>query len=123
MELRYSILWFENEERLVKPLKKRIGKYLGELAGFLLDLTHEKNSERLDECFKKDYDLIMVDWNLDPTKSGKDISGEELIRKIRRKQIFTEIIFYSGLDDFAAQKFKLDGVYFTDTDEDNLFLE
>ncbi|MFX1521763.1 MAG: hypothetical protein ACFFCD_17800 [Promethearchaeota archaeon] len=122
MELQYNLLWFEDSERLVRPLKKRISNYLKDLGGFSLDLTYKEDSTNLDQCFTKEFDLILVDWNLNPAKNGKKMSGEKLIQEIRRKGVFTEIIFYSAIDDFEAQSFRLDGVYFTDTDGDNLFL-
>lgn len=121
MELQYCILWFEDNDRLVKLFKKRISKYLDDLGGFSLDLTHRKNAANFEQYLNKDYDLILVDWNLNPEESGNKLSGEELIRGIRRKEVYTEIIFYSAIDDFAAQEFSLNGVYFTDTDNDNLF--
>lgn len=121
MELQYSILWFENSPRFVKPYIKRISKYLDDLGGFSLDLTHKKNTANLVQSLNKDFDLILVDWNLDPGESGSEMSGEELIQEIRRNEIYTEVIFYSAIGDFEAQPFKLDGVYFTDTENDNLF--
>ena len=120
MELQYSILWFEDSDRLLRLYEKRIGRYLDDLGGFSLDLTHKEDTGNLDQCLNQDYDLILVDWNLNPDESGDTLSGEELIREIRRREIFTEIIFYSGIDDFEAQEFKLDGVYFTNTDDENL---
>ena len=72
----------------------------------------------MDQCLDKDFDLILVDWNLNPGESGEKLSGEKLIDEIRHKEIFTEIIFYSALDRFEDQPFKLDGVYFTHTDID-----
>jgi len=115
LELQYSILWFEDSDRLLRLYEKRIGRYLDDLGGFSLDLTHKEDTGNLDQCLNQDYDLILVDWNLNPDESGDTLSGEELIREIRRREIFTEIIFYSGIDDFEAQEFKLDGVYFTNT--------
>jgi len=119
MELQYNLLWFEDSDRFIKLYTKRIGKFLDDLAGYSLDLIHKTNCDNLDECLNKDLDLILVDWNLNPGKSGKK-SGEQLIQEIRQKGVFTEVIFYSALDNFEEQPFKLNGVYFTDTDGDNL---
>lgn len=120
MELQYRILWFEDSDRLLKLYVKRIRRFLDELGGFSLDLAHKTDCDNLDQCLVKDIDLIVVDWNLNPGESGNKLSGEKLIEEIRQKEVFTEIIFYSGLEDFEAQAFKLDGVYFTDTENENL---
>jgi DNA-binding NarL/FixJ family response regulator len=94
MKLEYNILWLEDEED--EDLTKLIEAYLG---GYGFDAkiincgdNKEFNSKNLD--FKK-IDLLICDYHL----SNRETSLE-LMKKIQEKNIYFEVIFYSGHDDF-----------------------
>lgn len=69
-----------------------------------------------------DYDLILVDFNLSD-ESGKN--GIDLIKLLREKGIYTDVLFYSGNMDGMRQRLKveeLDNVTYSDN-ERGRFLE
>jgi len=110
MRLKYEILWFEDSERFVNPLKNRIQSYLNDL-GFDLISYVEPNGDNLDNFITNyDVDLILIDLNLD--KGKLEETGSTLIDKIRNNEIYTEIIFYSGLQNVENSITKhLEGVF------------
>ena len=121
MELQYNLLWFEDAERYVTPQLGRIRKYLDDLGGFVLDSIIEENADNLKQLLdENEFDLILVDMNLSPGKSGK-IAGDVLIQMLRENKVYTDIIFYSRIPGFRDKKYELQGVYFADTDNDNLY--
>lgn len=123
MELQYNILWFEDEDRFVEPYQVRIGNYLDDLGGFVLNLTVEENADNLESLLSgNEFDLILVDWNLTSGKSKKKTSSKKLIQDIRDNGVYTQIIFYSGISAFREEEYELEGIYFADTDDDNLFM-
>lgn len=93
MKLKYRILWFEDNESWFNTTSRNINEFL-EDNGFELHAVRYSNQEEgikniLD---KNDYDLILMDLNLD------DAFGYEIIEEIRDEDIYTEIIFYSMSD-------------------------
>lgn len=93
MNLIYEILWFEDEEDVVKEsIGEAIIEYLLSL-GYRPNIVHEKNGRNLNallEC--KNYDLIISDLNL-----GDSETGDILVEKIRTQSIFTEVLLYSAV--------------------------
>ena len=87
MRIDYQILWMENDTDWLEPKIDDIKEYLNDL-GFELKLTNIAKYE--DKNFS-DYDIIVVDFNLD-NESGTD-AIEKIIKN--RKNIFTDILFYS----------------------------
>jgi CheY-like chemotaxis protein len=113
MRIKYNILWVENEkdwlETTLDFVKETIEEY-----GFKLIHTHVSSENEIEDLLKeeevfKDYDLILVDFQLD-----RGDRGNRIIEKIRNHQVFTEVIFYS--QDLASvrkavSENSLDGVY------------
>lgn len=93
MNLTYEILWFEDEEEVVKEdIGESVREYLNDL-GFKPIITHQKDGSKLDVLLKnKNYDLIISDLNL-----GRDETGDKLIDSIRNQSIFTEVLLYSAV--------------------------
>ncbi len=93
MKLLYRVLWFEDDEDIVKiDIGPDINKFLKE-QGFILEIDHSLSGDKLDELVNsKDYDLILTDLNLG---EGHE-AGEKLIEQIRDNKIFTEVLLYSG---------------------------
>ena len=114
MKIEYHILWFEDQVRWLNSIKSRLSNFLEDL-GFELIVTKEINGDNVDELLKKidnkqmDVDLILMDFKL----SSND-KGNVLIDKIRKNELFTEIIFYSQSGDVRNEVNNLEGVYFSD---------
>ena len=77
--------------------------------------------EKLDETSFFDYDLILVDFNLSD-EHGRN--GIDIIKSLRDKGIYTDVLFYSGNMDGMRAKLRpeeLDNVTYSDN-ERNRFL-
>ncbi|MDB5088369.1 MAG: hypothetical protein JWR09_2363 [Mucilaginibacter sp.] len=113
MRIKYNILWVENETDWLEPTLEFVKETI-ESYGFKLIHKHVTSENEIEELLKeeeafKDYDLILVDFQLD-----KGDRGNRIIEKIRDHQVFTEVIFYSqdlaGIRKAVSENF-LDGVY------------
>jgi CheY-like chemotaxis protein len=93
MNLKYKILWFEDDEEVVDgKTGATIRDFLAEM-GFLPVITHRFNGEDLTNLLNdKNYDLIITDLNL-----GEHETGEALIDQIREGKILTEVLLYSAI--------------------------
>ncbi len=98
MKLDYRILWIDdriNEHRQDGHLK-RIEDFLASL-GFVPQIVECEDKEQLVEIIKTQrFDLILTDYNLDEEGNNGDV----IIQEIRDGRIFTEILFYSAVEDF-----------------------
>tara|TARA_R110000868_G_scaffold249755_2_gene506246 strand:- start:25 stop:927 length:903 start_codon:yes stop_codon:yes gene_type:complete len=101
MKLDYKILWLDDKIKSVvladyqddiEDLKAYI-KSLGFNETIDFVRTEEELFSKLDEA--SEYDLIMTDYHLDETK-GNTRNGDDIIKTIRERDIFTEIMFYSA---------------------------
>lgn len=101
MKLDYKILWLDDKiksvvladyEDDIEDLKTYI-KSLGFKETIDFVRTEEELFSKLDEA--GEYDLIMTDYHLDETK-GNTRNGDDIIKTIRERDIFTEIMFYSA---------------------------
>ena len=120
MELEYDLLWFEDDDRYVKPHIKRLENHLKEF-GLVLSNDVQGNADNLETILKtKEFDLILVDLNLAASKTGK-LLGDKLIQKIRDEGVYTDIIFYSRIPGFREKKYELEGIYFSETEDDKFF--
>ncbi len=113
MKLQYSILWIENETGWLEPALEFV-KEIIEDNGFELVSTLKSTEAQIvellgDEQPFKNYDLILVDFQLDRGDRGSNI-----IHNIREHKIFTDVIFYSQDMDGVRQAVRdhfLEGVY------------
>lgn len=92
MNLKYKILWFEDDEDVIdEEVGSEIREFLVEL-GFEPIITHRLNGDKLKELLNdKNYDLIVTDLNL-----GEHETGKELIDEIRKGRLLTEVLLYSA---------------------------
>ena len=95
MRINYNILWLDDDKTFLDNGREDDIKEYLQNKGFNPHIQHyysvndaEKNRENYDS-----YDLILSDFNLDPTKTGAFF-----INLIRRKNIITEILLYSAND-------------------------
>lgn len=113
MKIKYHILWFEDDP---KPyFKKRIEDYIKDL-GFIPVFDKRTKLPSGEINFRK-YNLILLDFHISNEKTTQII-----LKKIREKDYYSEIIFYSnkGLsNDFIKKNLGLfEGVFWHFTDED-----
>lgn len=101
MKLNYKILWLDDKIKTVVQedyqdeidgLKDYI-ESLGFIANIDFVSTENDLFAKLDE--DPEYDLIMTDYHLDQTTKNTR-NGDKIIKSIREKDIFTEIMFYSA---------------------------
>jgi len=116
MNLQYNILWFENDDGWLHSIQEQIEDFFFD-DGFLVKIIPHKNAKLLDSTIKDiksgqlDIDIVLMDYNL---LNGD--KGNEIIRRIRDKEIYTEIIFYSQKTE-VKEKFKdecVEGIYFSE---------
>lgn len=113
MRLSYNILWIENEHEWLEPSLEFV-KDVVEENGFDLKPTLRSSEAEITELLVdaepfKNFDLILVDFQLD-----KGDRGNKIIENIRNHKIFTEVIFYSQDTEGVRQAIKdhwLDGIY------------
>lgn len=116
MNLKYNILWFENDEDWYESIVDSIREIIEDELGFKMKTPLlKKNGDELENIDFSDYDLILMDLNLD-----KSPTGDKLIKKIRDFEVFTNIVFYSseGISKVSEKikELELEGVYFSSRD-------
>lgn len=130
MNLHFKVLWFEDEISW-RPSAERKLKEMVEHHNLQLDSTWKKGDEQdIEEELKKDYDLILMDYEL------RGITGNILIKKLRQFEIYTDVLFYSGdvdtmlkalynIDDTKGQTNiePVDGIYFSDRKSEELYVK
>lgn len=112
MKLEYKILWLDDKKSdiISDDFDKEIIKHL-EDKNFIPKIDLENNEK---DFFAKlsssEYDLILTDYNL----NEGDRDGKQIVEEIRKKSIFTEIMFYSAQGSVIDTN-KLDRITFLDT--------
>lgn len=112
MDIFYRILWYEDQQDWYKSMKKSIEDVIKEFD--LIPEIHYKKTPEIDikEIQDKNYDLILVDYNL--TNGKKGINGDKVIENIRNGKIYTDVIFYSEYSEKLKTIFtkkELEGVF------------
>jgi len=91
MNPKFSILWIEDNERVIlKPLPA-IEKFLSE-KGYELNLLKDPDGEKFVDYINKEpvIDIVVTDYNI-----SEEIKGTQVIEKIREKKKVIDILFYS----------------------------
>ena len=118
MNLKYRILWIENEEDWVESIEDQIQEYLEDL-GFVYE--RKLIAKEGQDISYNDYDLILMDLNL-----ADQPNGAELISKIRDLGVYTDVVFYSasGIDELRAKgrEKELEGVFYSGRTPDTAFV-
>lgn len=118
MNLKYRILWIENEEDWVESIEDQIQEYLEDY-GFVYERKLIAKEES--DINYNDYDLILMDLNL-----ADQPNGAELISKIRDLGVYTDVVFYSasGIDELRAKgrEKELEGVFYSGRTPDTAFV-
>ncbi|MCZ8089820.1 hypothetical protein [Flavobacterium sp.] len=114
MKLDYKILWLDDKMDVILD-----GEYDKEIKNFLFEegfnpiITTTKNEKEFFSHLDDSYDLIMTDYHLNE-KEGTTRDGDTIIKEVREKSIFTEIMFYSAQGE-VVDTVKLDRITFVDT--------
>ena len=112
MLIQFKILWFEDSKEWYESAFESLKDHL-EDKGFDVDSKHISNpeNENIDEILEKssNYNLILVDWEYNSKKLGIQI-----IKDLREKIHYTNIIFYSGQDKIKEEfeKNSFPGTYY-----------
>lgn len=105
MQIEYNILWIDDEMEDFKSVGDidRIESFLTE-HGFIHSITLLTSGAELEQVLaSKKFDLILSDFNID--EEGQH--GDDIIKQIRKSEIFTEILFYSSQSNLQAIAEKL----------------
>lgn len=109
MKIDFAILWVDDNKDFVESLRPHLTKWISDEGFTLLIERHPNEAGIFDDLKKKDIELIVLDYKL-PKKTG-----DELIKDIRSKQHYQDIVFYAqgGIpkDLFPSPP---DGVFFVD---------
>lgn len=112
MKIDYKILWLDDKAKIITE-----DNYIEDIENHLKDLYFNpkiiltKNEKEFFENLTDDFDLILTDYHLE---DGNDRNGDIIIKEVREKSIFTEIMFYSAKGEVVDTK-KLDRITFVDT--------
>ncbi|MCG3663409.1 hypothetical protein L5F37_08355 [Aliarcobacter butzleri] len=127
MKLKYKILWIEDELDSIERPKNQIQRYLEDNYGFECseddvvikdydefeeEYIYEENQRKRVKDSIKEFDLLLVDFNL----GEEEQTGDKLI-DIIRDGIYSEILFYSSELESINKKLNnhfIDGVFTSD---------
>lgn len=109
MKLRYNILWLDDqiEEFMEDGFVDQIKEFLDN-EGFEYNIKTLSCADDFFACLSDQWDLILTDYNM------AGMNGAEVITKIRGKQIFTEILFYTAQKSWESLD-KIDRISFVQT--------
>lgn len=110
MDLKFKILWFENDTSAIESLEPILQEHLEDLGFKLIKKRIEGMPSDLDDLLKSDsWDLILMDYNL---AAGSE-KGDQIIQKIREHEFYIDVIFYSEDPDFKNEIINnyLEGVF------------
>lgn len=112
MNLRYSILWFDDDQDFFEsldnePILTKIASW-----GFSPKIIPVHNAEEFNKHTPFDeFDMIVVDFKLGEER------GDKFIKNVREQNVFSEIIFYSFSESSelwkAIHEKELEGVFVT----------
>lgn len=108
MRLKYSILWFEDNEGYYDAANPDIIEYLEGL-GYTPDLERRADDTDLMKIMEeKDVDLMLVDYNL-----KDELKGDELVNAVRKNELYTEAVFYAqNPQDLSKIQGQYEGVFY-----------
>src|SRR4051812_37744156 len=106
MKIDFPILWLDDNAQFVDSHKAPLIQWMDE-QGFALLVNARTNAGSLDNDLHSDVELIVLDFHMPGS------NGDAIIERIRKKQCYQDIIFYSQ-DDLSKAQFASppDGVFF-----------
>jgi CheY-like chemotaxis protein len=110
MQLRYKILWFEDEKDFANSYFDELKEFIEDMGFLYEDPSVKSDDTDFDKIKFTDYDIILMDYAL-----STSVTGGTIIKKIRNLEIYTNIIFYSTRDiqvlRTAIKDQELDGIF------------
>ena len=109
MKLKYNILWLDDQidEFIEDGFVDQIKEFLDN-EGFEYNIKTLSCADDFFACLSDQWDLILTDYNME------GMNGAEVITKIRGKQIFTELLFYTAQKSWESLD-KIDRISFVQT--------
>ncbi len=113
MQLHYNIIWIDDEIEEFEKVGdvQRVFDYLKDL-GFTPSILSLKEGKEIEKYFtNQKFDLILSDFSIEEGHHGDDI-----IKAIRKNNIFTEVLFYTSqqneLENIAKKLLTVDRISF-----------
>lgn len=117
MRINYRILWFEDNKKSYDTKKGFVKDIVEEFGFNFVEPQNEVDGKNIDTLDYAIYDLIIADMNL-----SHNLTAMKLMEAIRKKDVFTEVLFYSSSGEDAVRKelarYKIDGAYCSDREND-----
>ena len=122
MNTTYKILWIDDSEDFYESTEELVMDVVNN-NNMLTKIQYyvhykdfkQKELDKFDAVVFNQYDQIIIDYAL----SG--ITGDQIIRELRARNIYTDVVFYSSEFDKMREEMKgtdqLDGVFFADRNE------
>lgn len=122
MNTTYKILWIDDSEDFYESTEELImdvvndNNMLPKIQYYVhYEEFKQEELDKFDAVVFNQYDQIVIDYAL----SG--ITGDQIIRDLRARNIYTDVVFYSSEYDTMRQEMKktdqLDGVFFADRND------
>lgn len=110
MKTDFSILWVDDNKDFVDSLANPLITWMGEHGFSLVVCSHKSEAGVENDLKTKDIELIVLDYKLRGNKKG-----DEIIKSIRDKNYYQDIVFYSqdAIPDTVFSK-PFDGVFHTE---------
>lgn len=118
MKLDYKILWIEDDKSWLESVEDTIKTFIANKSFYPII----EAPDVIDEDFfisedLKDVDLVLMDYTLN---SLSQLSGDEIIERLRSSGVFTNVVFYSSDTEKLKKEIEsksLGGVYIFDREE------
>jgi hypothetical protein len=106
MQLHYNIIWIDDEMQKLKDAGdlEQINEYIRDIGFTPLIIPLEDGRTINDYLDKHKFDLIISDYNID-----EGHHGDTIIKELRSRKIFNEVLFYSSQSNLQAIAEKLLG--------------
>lgn len=122
MNTTYKILWIDDSEDFYESTEELVmdvvnnNNMLSKIQYYVHYKDFKQNElDKFDAVVFNQYDQIIIDYAL----SG--ITGDQIIRELRARNIYTDVVFYSSEFDKMREEMKgtdqLDGVFFADRND------
>lgn len=122
MNTTYKILWIDDSEDFYESTEELVVDVVNNnnMLSKIEYYVHykdfkQKELDKFDAVVFNQYDQIIIDYAL----SG--ITGDQIIRELRTRNIYTDVVFYSSEFDKMREEMKgtdqLDGVFFADRND------
>ena len=113
MKLKYKILWIDDNIEIMQ-VKESIDSIVECVNSYGFDMDKKdvdtyENADELQVEDYKEYDMILIDFEL-----GEGQEGQKIIKKIRDEGIYNEILFYSSTPESLGEKIakeRIEGVF------------